>query len=344
MALTTTLLDEFALKYSQSKLDVYEHRMESYGAYETYRVDTPNLIPGYAELLGERKGPNRVVRVPVIQRATYSTTSARSCDYITKENTSTYVTPTWTTIMTGFSMYPAQYPGNYIGLRDDFLRKMEDVQRTFLDAVDTAAIAHLEANRSAVNNAANNPYAIVGSSMTVPKADNELFFNELGAVMAINDLPKQPTNIVATHRMQALVRQYSSQGTSNAENRAFQFGGYNFKYTGNISIPTADRDVLYSMPIGALGYLSWVDIDSQLGHKSSSGVEWKIQNLPLLGHDVGVLVQSKCDDKSSTIGTGFEATLVQSWQFSFDYSFLCSYNSDTVNLPGVIFKANFSKT
>ena len=68
MALTTTLLDEFALKYSESELDAYEHRMESYGAYETYRADTPNLIPGYAKLIGERRGPNRVVRVPVGDR------------------------------------------------------------------------------------------------------------------------------------------------------------------------------------------------------------------------------------------------------------------------------------
>ena len=342
MALTTTFLDEYALAYSRSNIDANEHRLSIYGAYETFRKDTNNLIPGAAELIAARTTEQRTVRIPVIQRATYTTGSARSCTAETEENTSAYVTPSWTTITAGFQMIPSQYEANYIKYQEDFNRKMTDIQRTLLTTLDTAAYAHLQANRSAVNNAEGNPYAIVGNAMVVPEEDAQLYFNELAQIMAQNDLPG-PQNVVGSPRVQALVREYSAQGTSNAENRAFQFGDYNFAYSNRITVATSDRDTIFSMPIGSLAYLSWIDPDARLRHKSGDGKEWMPVMLPLLGHEVGLLVQSTCADKSGTV-SGLEATLVQSWHFSFDYSFNSAYNSDSTTLPGSIFKAVVSKT
>lgn len=342
MTLVTTLLDEFTLAYNRSNVDANEHRLSNYGAYETFRKDTPNLIPGWQEFVEGRKSESRTDRIPVIQRATYSTGSSRSCTAETKENTSAYVTPSWTTIKTGFQMVPSQYEGNHLSFQDDFNRKMEDVQRTFLAVVDTAAYTHLNTNKSVVNNADGNPYTVVANAMLVPNEDSELVFNELGPILNANDL-FGPYNIAASTRLQALVREYSMQGTSNAENRAFQFGDYSFAYSNRVAIATGMRDTVFCMPIGTLAYLPWVDPDARLGHKSGDGKEWTKQMLPLLGHEVGVLVQSTCGDKTALM-SGLEATLVQSWQFSFDYSFNSAYNSDSATLPGSIFRANISKT
>jgi len=342
MTLVTTLLDEFTLAYNRSNVDANEHRLSRYGGYEAFRRDTPNLIPGWQEFIEGRATESRTARIPVIQRATYSTAATRSCSAETKENTSAYVTPSWTTIKTGFQMVPSQYVGNHIKFQDDFNRKMEDVQRTFLAAVDTAAYTHLNANKSAVNNADGNPYTVSSNAMIVPNEGKELLFNELGPILEQNDL-FGPFNVVGSTRVQALVREYSSQGTSNAENRAFQFGDYNFHYSNRVSVPTGYRDSVFCMPIGSLAYLPWIDPDARLGHSSGDGKEWMKQMLPLLGHEVGVLVQSTCADKSA-LASGLEATLVQSWQFSFDYSFNSAYNSDTASLPGSIYRADISKT
>lgn len=342
MSLAATVLDEYRLAYDRSNYDAYEHRLSIYGAFQTFLNDTPKLVPGYREFLAGRKYESQTTSIPVINRATFTTTASRSCTALTKENTSDFVDITFTTIVTGFQMIPAQYESNFIGYQADFNRKITDVQRTLLAAMDTAAYTHLNANKSAVNNADGNPYVCAGNCMTVPKADNELFFNEASQVMEQNDLAG-PYNVIGSPRLQALVRQYSSQGTSNAENRAFQFGGYSFAYSNRVVIPTGFRDTVFVMPEGALGYLSWVDMDSQLNHKSGDGKEWFVQNLPLLGHDVGVLYQSTCADKDSVL-TGLDATLVESWQFSYDYAFISAYNSDTSTLPGVIYCAKFSKT
>ena len=342
MALTLTFLNEYTLAYNKSKIDAHEHRLSTYGAYETFRKDTNNLIPGAQELIAGRTTEQRTARIPVINRATYSTGSSRSCSAKTEENTSTFVTPSWTTVVAGFQMIPSQYEANYLTFQEDFNRKMIDVQRTLLAALDTAAYTHLNSVKSAVNNADGNPYTVVSDAMVVPEEDQELYFNELPAIMEQNDLPGQQ-NVVGSPRLQALVREYSMQGTSNAENRGFQFGDFNFAYSNRVSVATGMRDTVFSMPIGSLAYLSWVDPDSRLRHESGDGKEWMPVMLPLLGHEVGLLVQSTCADKSGTV-SGLEATLVQSWAFSFDYSFNSSYNSDSTTLPGSVFRANFSKT
>jgi len=342
MTLVLTRLNEYTLAYERSNIDAAEHRLSNYGAYETYRKDTPNLIPGYAELVANRPHEVRTVRIPVINRGSYTTSSSRNCNADTVENTSTFVEPSWTTIETGFQMLPAQYGDNYIRYQADFNRKMEDVQRTFLTTLDTAAYTNLNTAKSAVNAADGNPYTVASNIMIVPEEDAQLVFNELGPIMEANDL-FAPFNVVGSTRLQALVREYSSQGTSNAENRAFQFGDYNFAYSNRVAVATGYRDTIFCMPVGSLAYLSWVDPDARAGHKS--GVyEWYTQFMPLLGHDVGVLYQSTCGDKSSTIGTGSEATLVESYQFSFDYSFNYPYNSDSTTYAGSVFRANISKT
>ena len=342
MSLVATRLEEFTLAYNQSNLDMHEHRLSRYGAFATFQADTPNLIPGYQTLVNERKAEVRTVRIPVIQRKDFTTASSRTCSAITHELTSAYVTPSWTTIKTGFNMRRAEHYNNHIDYQSAFNNKMLNMQRTFAEALDTAAYTHLNTNASAVNNADGNPYTVVANSMVVPAADNELFLNELGIVMDQNDLNGDDVNIIASPRFQALVREYSSQGISNDENRAFQFGGYNFAYSRRVAIGTADRDVVFATPMGSLAYLSWVDPDSANNHMSTDGKEWSTATLPLLGHEVGVLYQSTCSDASTTIGTGYEATLSESWMFSFDYSFNSAYNSDTATLPGVIFKSNLT--
>jgi len=343
MSLVATRLEEFTLAYNQSNLDVWEHRLSRYGAFATFMKDTPNLIPGYQTLVEERKAEVRTVRIPVIQRKDFTTASSRTCSALTHELTSAYVTPSWTTLKTGFNMRPAEHYNNHIDYQAAFNNKMLNMQRTLAAALDTAAYTHLNTNASAVNAAGGNPYTVVANSMVVPAADNDLFLNELAQSLEQNDIPADDINIVASTRFQSLVREYSSQGTSNDENRAFQFGGYNFAYSNRVSVATADRDTVFAMPQGSLAYLSWVDPDSANNHKSTDGKEWTTAVLPLLGHEVGVLYQSTCADASETIGTGYEATLSESWMFSFDYSFNSAYNSDTVNLAGTIFKSNLTQ-
>ena len=283
MSIVATRLDEYRLAYDRQNLDAWEHRLSNYGALATYQKDTPVTIPGYQELVDNRFNAIRTVAIPVMQRTTFTTAATRTCDPLTHEMTSTYVTPSWTTLKVGFNMTPAEHQNNYIKYQDLFNKKMTNMQRDLAAALDTLAVAGLEANHTLIYGAAGNPYAEVADELVVTAAQNELFFNELSAVMAADDFPSDDINVVSSPRLQALVREYSAQGTSNAENRVFQFGGYSFSYSNRAVPAGTDRDIVFAMPSGSLAFMTWIDPDARMGHSSTDGKEWSVTNLPVLG-------------------------------------------------------------
>lgn len=340
MSLATTVLDEYRLGLERSKLDVAENRMANYGAYETAKRDTPNLVPGYQELIRERVDAARTASILVMQAFNPATGSVRSCSPSTADSTSAYVTPSWSTIEAGFFMVKARNLGNYVTYQQDFNQKMQGIERTFLEVADSAVVTHLEANKTTVNAADDNPFNFTANSMVVPLADHDTFFNEADQIYMQNDYPAgQTKNVVASPRLSSIIRYYANQGAGNSANYAFQFADFNFGYTNNITVSaTNDIGILYMMPVGSLAYLSWIDPDCRMG-RSASGKEWFTQMLPKLGHEVGVYYQEACYDYSGTV-TGLERTLSEHYEFSFDYTVISSYISSGAK---PIMKANFQK-
>ena len=340
MALANTHLDPYRLSYDESNLDKYENRFSTYGAFKAYQDDTLITVPGADELVAQYDG-SRVVSLIVLNRQTLTTSEIRVCTMTTNQPTSTYVTPSWTTIVASFKMVPSEHKGNYLKYQRIFDFQMTTVERTFLAAMDTAAYTSLEANHSTVNAAANNPYAVAADSMIVPAADNDLFFNEMIQVMLTNDLPVDDLNVIASPRLSALVREYGNQGTGNDENRQFQFPPYNFYYSPRVTVAAGDRDTVFVAPKGSLFYLSYVDEDSKLGSIAGEH-EWSEQFLPRLGHNVGLLHNSDCGDMSSLGGGTTTASKYESYQFSYDYSFNVAYASAAGAVGTPIFKSNFT--
>ena len=342
MALATTVLDEYRLAYERSNLDAHDNRFSNYGAYATFVKDTPNLIPGYAELIANRKAAARTVSIPVLTRETLSTAAVRSCTPTYNQGTSAYVTPSWTTVEAGFMMVPAVHPDNYISYQAEFKHQADAVQKAFLLDADTDAVAYLVAHLTYADAAKGNPFFQTAYYAQIPLAFHDTFFDEWKAVMFANDISGD-INIVGSHRVRSLVDYYSNQGPGNTANLTFQYAGFNFAYSNRCAIGTALLGVAYAMPVGSLAYLQWIDPDSVLGHKSGDGKEWYVQELPIFGQPVGVLFQSSCADKSGLL-TGLEASLMENWSFSFDRAFTSSYDATITTDAGVIFGVEFAKT
>jgi len=340
--LAATVLDSYRAKYASQQMDVYEHRPSRYGAFNAYIADTPNLVNA-AELEAAKASQTHAVTIPVINKKTFTTTTTRSCTGLTNSNVSAYVTPSWATKAVGFHMVPSQYGDNYIKYQDDFNKKIWDMQLHLLGELDTLAYTDLNTDKSTVNNADGNPYTVASDTMGVPFADREEFFNELESIMNQNDLYGE-FNVVASPRVNALVRHLANQGSANGENFAYQFMGYTFQYSNRVTIAAGDFGTVFAMPKGSLGFLTWIDPDARMGLKAGDGKEWSTIYLPLLGFEVGLLYQSTCGDNSTEARAGFEASMIENFNFSFDYSFIGAYNSDTATYPGTIFKAGLSKT
>jgi hypothetical protein len=219
------------------------------------------------------------------------------------------------------------------------------VQKAFLLAMDTAAAAYLVANKTTSGGyaAAGNPFTITGGYMQVPLAYHDTFFDELSGIMLSNDIFEQEINVVASPRVKPLVNYYSNQGPGNDVNLGYQYGGFNFAYSNRVGVSTALLGTAFAIPKGSLAFLKWIDIDARMNHKSGDGKEWYTEYLPALGQTVGVLYQSTCADKSGLLA-GLEATLVESYMFSYDYAFTSSYDANLGSDMGVILGLDFIKT
>jgi hypothetical protein len=343
MAYSATVLDEFRLNYDRQNLDYYTNRLSTYGAYATYVKDTPNLLPGAQELVNERRLASRTVSVPIIKKTTPTTNSSRSCNAKTNQGTSAYVTPSWTTVETGFMMVPSEHEGNNISYQNAFDKLMLQAQSAFLLDADTDAVTDIIASLNAYIGAEDNPFAVTANYLQVPLAYHDTFFDEFGAILLTDDLPSDNVNIIGSPRVKPLVSYYQNQGSGNSANTAYQFGPYSFAYTNRVTVSTAYLGTAYGAPVGSLGYLSWVDPDARRGHMSTDGKQWSTVELPLLGQTVGMLFQSTCGDKSSLF-TGGEATLVESFSFSFDRAFVTAADAIATPNAGVIYGIEFLKT
>ena len=339
--LAATVLDAYRAQYSAQQMDKYEHRASRYGCLDAYITDTPNLVNA-VELEKAKQAKDHSVTIPVINKKTFTTATTRTCTGATNSNVSAYVTPTWATKMVGFHMVPSQYGNNVVKYQDDFNKKILDMQLHLLAELDTLAYTDLNTDKSVVNNADGNPYTVASDTMGVPYADREQFFNELEQIMAANDLYGN-FNVVASPRANALIRHLANQSSANAENFAYQFMGYNFHYSNRCTVAAGDMATVFAMPEGSLGFLTWIDPDARMG-LSGGGKEWSTIFLPLLGIEVGLLYQATCGDNSTEAGNGYEASMIENFNFSFDYSFIGAYNSATATYPGTIFKAGISKT
>jgi len=100
----------------------------------------------------------------------------------------------------------------------------------------------------------------------------------------------------------------------------------------------------YFMPDGSIGMLSRVAIDARMGHKATDGTEWSEERIPGLPFPVGVMYKSSCSDQKTLNGSGLahlEATMIEHWQFSYDYAILTPYNSDLAAKASAIRKFEF---
>lgn len=342
MALNNTLLDEYRLSRSQSNLDAMENRWSEFGAFMAYKEDTPNLIPG-ADVIQNEYVPGRTVSVVVLNRQTMSTGSTRVCTMTSTQATSTYVTPSWTTIVTSFMMVPSQHKGNYVKYQEAFNHLLSAVEYAFLAALDTAAYTSLDTNKSTVNDADGNPYTVNATNgMIIPNADNELSFNEIPSVLAANDLPNSQIRCISSQRLGALVRELNAQGPGNQANRAFQFGPFSFYHSNRVTVAAGDRDNAYFAPFGSLAYLYHLN-DDYVQNRKAGETEWTTAQLPRLGQPVELLYVAACGDKSSLYGGTTASSMYESFQWSFDYSFLTAYDSGSGQGTS-IFQACYSLT
>ncbi len=287
------------------------------------------------------------MQIPVMNRATYTVTDGRSCNFSDLEANSALVTPTYITKTTGFSMVPAANMDNTIAYEQEFRRLYEDAERALAIQVEQAIYAALNTNKSAVFGSplvgAGLDYPLAGDALQVSTALRTEFFNQYQAIANADEFYGN-FDVIGTPVLKADVNKFINQGAGNNENQAYQFAGYNFSYSNYVTTTASARSTGFIMPAGSIALESRLSPEEKAGMETTTGVEWDNVTSELMpGLQIGVKYKSDCHDAydggSGRSGVaGDTSSLKEQWTLTVDFCILTPYNLNGATLAGSIHK------
>lgn len=334
---------------ANSNLDKFEYRPSRYGALNAFMVQSEDPTGILTEELKQkaRTSIGNTLETPVIDYdADITIGSTRTLTIADSENTSKMVQITFATYAWGFTIAPAMYMNNEIGIQKDFETKMMKYIYAFAKKLDEAALAALAANKTQV---LKNPllYDWSANAINAKWTERENVFGDLEVMMGANDFYGQ-LHIVGDPGVESIMRKLQQHGLYNDVNKQNEFGTKIVHLTNNIAAAEGKYAQGYAVNAGSLGMLTRFERDCLLGTVSGDGHEWGIATLPLLNMPVGTYFYDSVGDYNTIAGAAtadMTRTRKEHYGFAVDVAFLTAYNSKPSGagaLPSPILAFNVS--
>lgn len=331
---------------ANSNFDKFEYRPSRYGALNAFMVQSEDPTGILTEELKQkaRTSIGNTLETPVINYdADITIDSTRTLTIADSENTSKMVQITFATYAWGFTIAPAMYMNNEIGIQKDFETKMMKYIYAFAKKLDEAALAALAANKTQV---LKNSllYNWSSNAINAKWTERENVFGDLEVMMGANDFYGQ-LHIVGDPGVESIMRKLQQHGLYNDVNKQNEFGTKIVHLTNNIAAVKDKYAQGYAVNAGSLGMLTRFERDCLLGTVSGDGHEWGIATLPLLNMPVGTYFYDSVGDYN-TIAETATADMVRTrkehYGFAVDVAFLTAYNSAPSTLASPILAFNVS--
>lgn len=331
---------------ANSNLDKFEYRPSRYGALNAFMVQSEDPTGILTEELKQKARTfiGNTLETPVIDYdADITIGSTRTLTIADSENTSKMVQITFATYAWGFTIAPAMYMNNEIGIQKDFEIKMMKYIYAFAKKLDEAALATLAANKTQV---LKNPllYDWSSNAINAKWTERENVFGDLEVMMGANDFYGQ-LHIVGDPGVESIMRKLQQHGLYNDVNKQNEFGTKVVHLTNNIAAAGGKYAQGYAVNAGSLGMLIRFERDCLLGTVSGDGHEWGIATLPLLNMPVGTYFYDSVGDYNTIAGAAtadMTRTRKEHYGFAVDVAFLTAYNSAPSTLASPILAFNVS--
>lgn len=331
---------------ANSNFDKFEYRPSRYGALNAFMVQSEDPTGILTEELKQkaRTSIGNTLETPVIDYdAGITIGSTRTLTIVDSENTSKMVQITFATYAWGFTIAPAMYMNNEIGIQKDFETKMMKYIYAFAKKLDEAALAALAANKTQV---LKNSllYNWSSNAINAKWTERENVFGDLEVMMGANDFYGQ-LHIVGDPGVESIMRKLQQHGLYNDVNKQNEFGTKIVHLTNNIAAAEDKYAQGYAVNAGSLGMLTRFERDCLLGTVSGDGHEWGIATLPLLNMPVGTYFYDSVGDYNTIAGAAtadMVRTRKEHYGFAVDVAFLTAYNSAPSTLASPILAFNVS--
>ena len=331
---------------ANSRLDKYEYRASRYGALDAFMVQSNDptgiLTPELKEKA--RTSIGTTLQTPVIDYdADITIGNTRSLTIADSENTSRFVDITFATYSWGFTIAPAMYMNNEIGIQRDFDTKLMKYAYAVAKKLDEAALAILAADKTQV---LKNKllYDFSTNALNAKWTERENVFGDLEVLMGANDFYGQ-LHIIGDPGVESIMRKLQQHGLYNDVNKQNEFGNKIIHLTNNIAAAGGKYAQGYAVNAGSLGMLLRYERDCLLGTVSGDGHEWGIATYPVINMPVGTYFYDSVGDYSAIAGAAtadMTRTRKEHYGFAVDVAFITAYNSGRATLPSPILAFNVS--
>ena len=242
---------------ANSNLDKYEYRPSRYGALDAFiqqssdptGILTPELVEKARTSIGN------ILETPVIDYdGNITIGDTRSLTISDSENTSKMVEVNFATYTFGFTIAPAMYMNNEIGIQKDFETKLMKYIYKLAQKLDQDALAKLAAAKTQV---IKNPllYDKTGNVINAKWTERENIFGDLEPIMAANDFFGQ-LHIVGDAGVESIMRKLAQHGLYNDVNKQNEFGNKVVHLTNNMALPAKKYAQGYAINSGSLGFMT----------------------------------------------------------------------------------------
>ena len=331
---------------ANSNLDKFEYRPSKYGALNAFMVQSEDPTGILTEELKQkaRTSIGSTLETPVIDYdADITIGDERTVTINDSENTSKMVQITFTTYSWGFTIAPAMYMNNEIGIQKDFETKFIKYLYAFAKKLDEAALAQLAVSKTQI---LKNKllYDFSSNAVNAKWTERENVFGDLEVMMGANDFYGQ-LHIVGDPGVESIMHKLQQHGLYNDVNKQNEFGTKIVHLTNNIAATSGKYAQGYAVNAGSLGLLTRFERDCLLGTVSSDGHEWGIATLPILNMPVGTYFYDSVGNYNAIAGAAtadMTRTRKEHYGFAVDVAFLTAYNSSPSTLASPILAFNVS--
>ena len=331
---------------ANTNMDKFEYRGSRYGALDCFLEQSKDPTGILTDEIKQkaRTSIGTTLQTPVIDYdAGITIGNTRTLTIADSENTSRFIDFTFATYAWGFTIAPAMYMNNEIGIQKDFDTKMMKYIYKFAEKLDQDALAALAAAKTQkVNNKllyAENAGVIEGKWN-----EREYLLGDLNVIMGANDFYGR-LHVVGDAGLESLLKKLAQKDLYNIENKRNEYADKVVHFTNHIAATPGKFAQGYAINSGSLGVLFRFERDCLLGTVSGDGHEWGIATLPLLGIPCGTYFYDSVGDYSGIAGVAtadMTRTRKEHYGFAVDVCFVTAYNSDPSTLPSPILGFNIS--
>jgi len=331
-----------ALRIENPEFDKNMTRPSEYGAIDFFidqtnaasSIITPEMRNASLNSMG------KTLQIPVINYdAGVTVSNTRTCTIADAENTSALVTVTYATFQVGFTMVPSMYSNNNISYNHDWNRKIEKVTRALADALDKAAVAALEANKSQVYKDLLY-YTKTANVIQVPFDMRTEILGDLNPMMRANAYPGV-IHLIGNAGIDSMIRKLGQHAEFNDVNKRLEYSDKIMHYTTNVVNEAGDFATAFAVEDGNVAILTRVDRESARAAGPVQGHEWGMVTLPFINIPVGSHYYNAVGDWSAIAGEStadLTCAVKEFYGFSIDVAFLVAYNSDPTTIANPIIK------